>query len=486
MGPGPEHTQRGAGPSPYNLEDFPAYREELLKSAQSDEERSQIEQTFDPANADELNELKGPEVPGGLTPIQHAARFHELYPALDRVLAHHEAVEAETAQARAEAGRASAEALANPRSYLTYWAGMVAAAEARGDRQMARVCAQNDYRLREANEQLLADDANLTVAAEWYLRLGSFSRVRGAEEILAYAGRLPLAKEGERRYKFGEAQQLLLAGSMLSEASLLNERSGRGDMAKQQEYEMAARRRFQQIIEAGRGNPDEQAIVRQARVYVSDLDMREAHRVAVAASDGDEALTAQWLRQARAAIDDLSDCIVEARRDLDGANGETDRADYIRGELAERVILMLLREHVVASRTLATSLPYHAFPRQDYPHDLFTPNNLPRASYDVVLRRFQKNAAGETDEIEIPVQAKHHATRHEYQAPVVVLAGTGDQVTELADEVGRRRQVTGPAKQELAVRLQEQALALSRRIFTLLAAQRQAGTNKAAQTGRRR
>lgn len=457
------HAGEPPRPNPYNLDDFPAYRDALLGQARTEQEKADIEQTFDPDNPGALEVLADPEYSEELTSGEHEREFNELYPALEKVMVHHEQrMEAEAlGRLRQEAHAAGREALGHKGSFMEFWDEAAAAAKERDEIKLADVYLRNGERLRAAQKQLFERQATLADGAEWSLRLGGLSKARGAEAVMVYAANLPL-KEGQ--LKDGEAspaEQLLMSGAMLSEASLLNSRYGSRDEAKQQGYEAAARQRFDEIIAAAQAQPDLAGVARQARVYRSDLDMREAHRLALAAklAGGDAEREQRASELAAASMKDLVACIEDAKDDL--KSSDTDIRDNARGELVERAILLLLRRHAAEGGRLADELPYQAFPRQDYPHDRLKPQGLPREAFDVVQTRVVVRE-GQVGQLEVPIQAKNRSRVEDvYHADIVPLANSAGQVLEIT-KASLQEDARGGVMQ--AAKLDEFANALARRI----------------------
>lgn len=472
----PDRPHLPERPTPYNLNDFPAYKEELMRSARSEEQRARVEQTFSPESPADLAVLTDPEISRDLTGNEHEQEFDRLYPVLDKVMSVHERRMAEARRGLMlhEAVAAAREALVHPYSYVNYWKDVAVRAQHEGEAILQKVAVRNDERLRSLQRELLQDSANAAVASEWYLSLGSLSKLRGGEEILVYAASLPLDTRKMPVYSHSQSEQLLLCGAMLSEASLVNSRYGDRNVDTQRAYEAAARERFQRIIDAHKGNTLEGGIVRQARVYMSDLGMREAHRLSAAAVvHNDSELAALARKTGREAIDDLADCIRQAQAELQSSN-DAEIKSQARGELVERAILMLLRENVVSGDKLAQEVPYQAFPRQDYPLDSYAGKGLPRASFDVVLRRFKSNAEGQVGEMEVPIQAKNMDTGMVYDRSILVLANANGQVSEIARDVARMN-ANPQVAQSAAASMQEKAVALSHKIDMAMARKRAGG-----------
>jgi hypothetical protein len=440
----PAGEQPPARPNPYNLDEFPHYKAELLKRANRPH-AERVEQTFDPKNAEALAILTDPEYSGELSGEEHEAEFETLYPLFDEVQALHEREQ-------------------HPQSsYLTHWEETADQAYEAGETTMARVSRKNARRLAEVERQLEDKTADLAVGAEWYLRLGSMSRLRGAEDKLVEVAGLPVGKEGSAPYRYSQTEQLLMSGSMYSEASLVNDRYGSHDEARQREYERQAAHQFQAAIDTAGNEVSEQDIARQAKVYLSDLTMREAQRLARQAegAESSEELMKQATTLAYESIAELQKVIVESRAEMVATNNPDVKSDA-RGELVERTVLLLLREHAMAGR-LTEELPYQAFPRQDYPHDRMVANKLDRLSFDVVQVR-SRIVEGERREFEIPLQLKRRQGDQKYARPIVTLASVGDEVEKIAETAIPDERLGPEGARQVSRRLGEVSDALVRRV----------------------
>ncbi len=463
-------------PTPYSLEDFPEYQAELARNATTHQEVEAVAQTFDPKNVELLKIITDPEFSSELSGAEHEAEFQLLYPALDQVLALHEQATAPAERStllRSAAVEASHEALQQPGSYLVHWDESAAAAGEAGKHREAQVFTRNSQKLKELQGELLNDKADASVAAEVYLHMGALTKIQGSEDVLVYAANLPLAKEPKAKYPYGQTEQVLMGGAMLSEASLLNERYGDGSLKKQHRYEAQARQKFEAIIEGAKTDPSAKVVARQARVYVSDLDMREAHRLAVEAvqAGGNDELMGQAKDIARGAIADLQECILEAKSEMDSTDDPQIRRK-ITGELVERAILLLLRRHALDNK-LATEMPYQAFPRQDYPKDGLAPAGLDRQSYDVVQTRYKIFDDGRVGQLEVPIQAKNRRINQAQPKPgekpktydprVVLMANFEGQVADIIRMIPRQG-LSKQALQESDTNLEETSAALVRRL----------------------
>ena len=452
-------------PHPYNLEDFPLYKKQLLNEA-NEAQRSAIEQTFDPDNLKSLNILTDPEFSGDMSSDDHESEFNKLYPALDKVLIHHtQSVERNNqAELRNRAIEAGREAETKPGSYLSYWRELAYRAEEMGDMKAVAAYVENGIKLQEIQREVLAESADSSVASEWYLRIGALSEAKGAEEMMVYAASLPLAAEAGSKYRFSVAQQILFKGSMLSEASLINERFGDGKIATQSSYVTKANEWFNEIIRASRGRESDTDIARQAEVYISDLTMREAHRLALQAesSGGNDKLLHESQDLAARSILALQDVVLRTQRERDTGSNERVRSDA-RGELVERTILLLLREHASRGK-LAEELPYQAFPRQDYPHDGMVHRGLPRQSFDIIqMRKVKTIKPGEFRYINLPIQVKNKRGEMVYVPKIVPLANFGDQVDVIIQSIPQPK-MTRTARQNAALKFSEYSDAIHRKI----------------------
>lgn len=356
-----------------------------------------------------------------------------------------ELVDQDSRPDRQKAFEASREAQSREGSYANYWNE---AAQKAGDAQERQVLGNNHHRLKSAEKALFSDKATAQEACDWYLRLGSLSKLDGAEEMLVYAGRLDTGTRG----KYSEAEQLLMQGSMLSEASIVNDRFGDADPDKQDQYELEAIDNFQRIVKMAKGNSRYAAEARQARVYISDITMRRAHNLALKSEmepdQTDKAAEAK--RLAGEAIKDLQATILEAQ-DEKIATRDPQRKQEIIGELVERAILLLLRRSAGKdSRSLASSLPYQAFPRQDYPLDGLAPNGLPRRSFDVghaYFKLVERDGQRFVGRLDVPVQAKNRLYKEgelpdgeavkAYAPEVTPLGNYAGQVEDIVKQVAR-------------------------------------------------
>ena len=324
------------------------------------------------------------------------------------------------------AHEASREAQVRKGSYANYWQE---AAERSADPREQSVMRTNQQRLKTAEKALFSDRATAQQACEWYLRLGSLSKLDGAEALLVYAGRLETGVRG----KYSEAEQLLMQGSMLSEASIVNDRFGDADTDKQAQYEHEAIDNYQRIITMAKKDPRYMAEARQAKVYISDITMRRAHQLALQTeldpTNNESGSEAKHL--ASQAITDLQATILEAQQEKITTR-DPQRKQEIIGELVERAILLLLRRSSAKdTRSLASSLPYQAFPRQDYPLDGLAPNRLARRSFDVghaYFKLIERDGEKIVGRLDVPVQAKNRIYK-EGELP------EGEQVKAYAPEV---------------------------------------------------
>lgn len=281
----------------------------------------------------------------------------------------------------------------DPRAYGNHWKTHQQEVQ-ESNPALADVCGRNQSQLERAQREMLKPDASLDQASEWYLRLGALSRLEGAEHMLVYAANLPVNRK--RSAGYSPEEQRLNSGCMLMEASLANERSRNIDPARQAQYENEAQDTFTAVIKQSPHGHEGYL----AKLYLSDLQMRQAGRMlAQAKSSGDEGLMVQAREGAMSAQDSLGALLEETN----GARVKLHRLEQgeLRGREVELSVLWLLRERYLAKGQYDTHYAHQAFPRQDWPKDGMLPNHQPRQSYDAEVLVKDQRGVGI-----IPIQIK--------------------------------------------------------------------------------
>lgn len=450
----PDHSDKPLV-TPYNLQDFPAYKEALLDVASEPGTTQDVGQTFDVRNKDELNILTDPEFSKELSAEEHEKLFNELYPSLGLVYKHDELLRGSSEAAltstirRAEVLRIEHEQTNNPQYYRNIWATR-ADAEDYPNTPLAEIYRHNHEKLYHAQSELLKPNATLSTSCEWYLQLGSLNRMEGGEAALVHAA--TLAKDRRSGVRYSSDEQSLYAGCMLIDASLVNDRSEEASVDRQLQYEAQAR---EHLVPLAKNTSSREG--RAARIHLNDLAMRDAGRLLVEgrANTNDEQVD-MALKLAADAQEELGRLIIDTENALTQASTKNDTKEHgnLKGELVEQTILWLLREHFSnnANPQFDHITIHQAFPRHDWPQDGLMPGGQLRQSYDIEIVMKGKRPDGIIGTAIEPLQAKssQFGKKNGYSPEIIMMADDRHDVKFIIQAIRCTYQGVDNGKQRVA------------------------------------
>lgn len=441
--------------SPYNLDNFPAYKDELLAGVDAPDDKVEIEQTFDPGNVEILTGLLD-----GLPAVEQQELFNQLYPALPSVYEHDQGIQRlESYRQRHDAVTAADnEYYQRPNFYRNYWRTR-SKEEAPDDPQLAELYRRNQASLERTQADMLRPGASLVDATEWYLKLGALSLLDGSEAALVYAANLPFATKNESK-KYPLDEQRLNAGCMLSEASLVNQRRPTGDVARQRFYEAQARKLLEPLA-----NDKKSAEWRSAFVHLNDISMREAARLFNEGSGKNELSTMDAARQlATEAQKQLGELLASTHAELLTATPK--EHDKLRGTEVELTVLWLYREHLInGTNTAFNHISIHqAFPRNDWPADALARNNKLRHSYDAEVIIGGVRPDGSRGFVIVPVQIKSSKSGegNGYVPQIVMMRDDGQDTAGIITAMIYRDKGIGGGREKVAAYADAITLAFNR------------------------